>query len=249
METSDNNATSSPASAPASAPDLSRRRSGRVVRAPQKFSPEPQNDHSSSSKRKRGLDRDEEDAENESPVEEEEEELSDPEEEDEAEEEQTSRPKSSKSKQKSRSKKPAAKRTKVNGSAPADIVSASNAPAVRLPNRPKKTVRVTIAHPDGEGLYGEKLQSYDSAFACWYANVLLVDIFGSGDSSEDVAHQWFQRYRQDDAKALTDVINCVLLAAGCDQQLTEDDIRDPDNSTNRLSELEEAYQQVRDYPL
>ncbi|KAI1439823.1 STAG-domain-containing protein [Annulohypoxylon stygium] len=231
METSDNNATSSPASAPASAPDLSRRRSGRVVRAPQKFSPEPQNDHSSSSKRKRGLDRDEEDAENESPVEEEEEELSDPEEEDEAEEEQTSRPKSSKSKQKSRSKKPAAKRTKVNGSAPADIVSASNAPAVRLPNRPKKTVRVTIAHPDGEGLY--------------------VDIFGSGDSSEDVAHQWFQRYRQDDAKALTDVINCVLLAAGCDQQLTEDDIRDPDNSTNRLSELEEAYQQtsISDYPL
>lgn len=71
-------------------------------------------------------------------------------------------------------------------------------------------------------------------------------MFGSGDSSDDVASNWFQRYQQDDAKALTDIINCVLLAAGCEQQLTEDDIRDPDNSANKLSELEDAYQQVRD---
>lgn len=74
-------------------------------------------------------------------------------------------------------------------------------------------------------------------------------MFGSGDSSDDVAAQWFQRYQADDAKALTEVINCVLLAAGCDQQLTEDDIRDPDNSANKLSELEDAYQQVRDQHL
>lgn len=74
-------------------------------------------------------------------------------------------------------------------------------------------------------------------------------MFGSGDSSDDVAANWFQRYQQDDAKALAEVINCVLLAAGCEQQLTEDDIRDPDNSANRLSELEDAYQQVRYYYL
>ncbi|KAI1390734.1 STAG-domain-containing protein [Hypoxylon trugodes] len=232
METSDNNATSSPASAP----DNSRRRSGRVVRAPQKFSPEPnssQNDQTSS-KRKRGPDRDEEDAENESPVEEDDEELSDPDDEDDdnAEEDPASHSKRSKSKQqKSRPKKPAAKRAKVNGNATTDVASAPNAPAVRLPNRPKKTVRVTIAHPDGDGLY--------------------ADIFASGDSSDDVAAHWFQRYQEDDAKALTEVINCVLLAAGCEQQLTEDDIRDPDNSANRLSELEDAYQQtsISDYPL
>ncbi|KAI1377200.1 STAG-domain-containing protein [Hypoxylon crocopeplum] len=233
METADNNAMSSPASVP----DNSRRRSGRVVRAPQKFSPEPhpsQNDQLSS-KRKRGPDRDEEDGENESPAEaegEEEEELSDPEEEDDdAEEEPTSRSKKSKSKAKPQAKKPAAKRAKVNGSAPADVASASNAPAVRLPNRPKKAARVVIAHPDGDGLY--------------------VDVFGSGDSSDDVAAQWFQRYQEDDTKAFTEVINCVLLAAGCEQQLTEDDIRDPDNCANKLSELEEAYQQtsISDYPL
>ncbi|KAI1776228.1 STAG-domain-containing protein [Hypoxylon cercidicola] len=231
METSDNNATSSPASIP----DNSRRRSGRVVRAPQKFSPQPnpsQNDHPS--KRKRGPDHDDEDAENGYPeeAEEEEEELSDPDDEDDdVAEEAPSRSKKTKSKQKSRPKKPAPKRAKVNGSAPVDAASATNAPAVKLPNRPKKTARVVIAHPDGDGLY--------------------ADVFGSGDSSDDVAAHWFQRYQQDDAKALTDVINCVLLAAGCDQQLTEDDIRDPDNSANKLSELEDAYQQtnISDYPL
>ncbi|KAI0848579.1 STAG-domain-containing protein [Daldinia vernicosa] len=230
METDDNNATSSPASAP----DNSRRRSGRVVRAPQKFSPEAnpsQNDYASS-KRKRGRDRDEEDAENDTPAEDDEEELSDPDDHDDIEEEeQTSKSNKSKSKQKSRPKKPAAKRAKVNGSAPIETGSAPLAPAVRLPNRPKKTARVAIVHPDGDGLY--------------------ADVFGSGDSSDDVAANWFQRYQQDDAKALAEVINCVLLAAGCEQQLTEDDIRDPDNSANRLSELEDAYQQtsISDYPL
>ncbi|OTA99636.1 hypothetical protein M426DRAFT_16238 [Hypoxylon sp. CI-4A] len=229
MET-DNNANSSPAPSTA---ENSRRRSGRVVRAPQKFSPEAnsqsQNDNASS-KRKRGPDRDEEDGENDSPGEDDEG-LSDPEEEDEdVEEEPASRSKRSK-KQKPRPKKPAAKRTKVNGNATVDGASAPLAPALRLPNRPKKNVRVAIAHPDGDGLY--------------------ADVFGSGDSSDDVATHWFQRYQQDDAKALTDVINCVLLAAGCEQHLTEDDIRDPDNSANRLSELEDVYQQssISDYPL
>ncbi|KAI1075874.1 STAG-domain-containing protein [Whalleya microplaca] len=230
METSDNNATSSP-SGSASAPDASRRRSGRVVRAPQKFSPEPQNDHSSS-KRKRGTDHDdEEDAENEVP--DGEEEPSDEEDgDDDSDDEPTPRPKKSKSSQKSRSKKPAAKRTKVNGNAPPAATAASSAPAVKLPNRAKKTVRVAIAGREGDGLYSE--------------------VFGSGDSSDDVAAQWFQRYQSNDAKALTEVVNLVLLAAGCDQQqLTDDDIRDPENSKNRLVELEEAYEQtsISDYPL
>jgi cohesin complex subunit SA-1/2 len=76
------------------------------------------------------------------------------------------------------------------------------------------------------------------------ANRDTADIFGSGDSSDDVAAQWFQRYQNDDAQAMTDLINCVLLAAGCEHKLTEDDIRDPENSANKLTELEEAYEQV-----
>lgn len=77
-----------------------------------------------------------------------------------------------------------------------------------------------------------------------HADPPLADIFGSGSNSDDVAAQWFQRYQENDAQALTDLINCVLLATGCDQHLTEDDIRDPENSANRLSELEEAFEQV-----
>ncbi|KAI1503577.1 hypothetical protein F5X99DRAFT_374809 [Biscogniauxia marginata] len=231
METSDNNASSSPA-----APDASRRRSRRVVRPPQKFSPEPhssQPDHSSS-KRKRGAEHDE-DAENEGliPEEEVEQEPSDEDEEedDDSEHEPASRSKKSRSSQKSRLKKPVAKRAKVNGNVPAASASASSASAVKLPNRPKKTVRVAIARRDGDDLYSE--------------------VFGSGHSPDDVAAHWFQRYQTDNAKALTELINCVLLAAGCEQQLTDDDIRDPENSANKLSELEEAYEQtsISDYPL
>lgn len=73
---------------------------------------------------------------------------------------------------------------------------------------------------------------------------MKADIFNSGDSSDDVAAHWFQRYQENDAAALTDLVNCVLLATGCDQALTEDDIRDPDNSANKLTELEEAVEQV-----
>jgi len=43
---------------------------------------------------------------------------------------------------------------------------------------------------------------------------------------------------------VTDLVNCILLASGCDQQVTEDDIRDPDNIQNRLSELQDLYQEV-----
>lgn len=74
--------------------------------------------------------------------------------------------------------------------------------------------------------------------------LITAEIFGSGDSSDDVAAQWFQKYQANDAEALTDLVNCVLLAAGCNEKITEDDIRDPENSANKLSELEEAYGQV-----
>ncbi|KAH9904848.1 STAG-domain-containing protein [Xylariomycetidae sp. FL2044] len=231
METSDNNATSS-----SPAPDMSRRRSGRVVKAPQKFSPEPRPSQTDnpSSKRKRGPEPDDEDVENgvHDAGEEDEEEAEDEQDEDDADDEPTPRPQKSRSSQKSRSKKPAAKRPKVNGNGPSAVASVSSAPAVKaLPSRSKKSVKLAIPRRDGDGLYAE--------------------VFGSGDSSDDVAAHWFQRYQNDDAKALTELINCVLLAAGCEQQVTEDDIRDPENSANRLGELEEAFEQtsISDYPL
>ncbi|KAI0205405.1 hypothetical protein F4808DRAFT_283314 [Astrocystis sublimbata] len=240
METSDNNASSSPAP----------RRSGRARAAPQKFSPEPrpsQNDLAVSSKRKRDQDADDEnddenahndnEDENDTPAATDEEVPTDDEHDDadddaDAADEPPRRPK--KSSHKSRSRKPAAKRAKVNGTGPPSTPGPLGVPAVRLPNRAKKTTKVapaSLARRDDNDLYTE--------------------VFGSGHRSDDVATYWFHRYEEDDAKALTELINCVLLAAGCDQQVTEDDIRDPENSANRLTELEEAYEQtnISDYPL
>ncbi|KAI3335050.1 hypothetical protein F4824DRAFT_465696 [Ustulina deusta] len=240
METSDNNASESPAP----------RRSGRARVAPQKFSPEPrpsQSDHASSSKRKRGQDNDDDDdIENEEPDVSDEDAPTDDERDDDdddddddnddadADDEPARRPKKPRSSQKPRSKKPTAKRAKVNGTAPTAIPGLLGVPGVKLPNRPKKTTKVapaSLARRDNNDLYTE--------------------VFGSGNNSDDVAGHWFQRYQNDDAKALTELVNCVLLAAGCEQQLNEDDIRDPENSANRLTELEEAYEQtsISDYPL
>ena len=59
-----------------------------------------------------------------------------------------------------------------------------------------------------------------------------------------MASRWYQKYQDADENAVTDLVNCVLLAAGCDQKVTEDDIRDPDNIQGRLSELQDVYQDV-----
>ncbi|KAI0396145.1 hypothetical protein F5Y17DRAFT_420505 [Xylariaceae sp. FL0594] len=239
METSDNNASTSPAP----------RRSGRARAAPRKFSPQPfgpQSDHPPS-KRKRGQDADGDDdddgVENEEPDALDEDMASDAEQEQEDEEdatddEPTPRPKQSRPSQKSLSKKPAAKRARVNGNGDAPAAVSASPPllgaAVKLPNRPKKTTKIVapnFAKSDGNDLYTE--------------------IFASGHGSDEVATHWYEQCQRDKAKALTELINCVLLAAGCDHQITEDDIRDPENSANRLTELEEAYEQtsISDYPL
>ncbi|KAK4192914.1 hypothetical protein QBC35DRAFT_159427 [Podospora australis] len=231
METSDNNATSSPA------PTTSQtRRSGRVTKAPAKFTPEVP----TASKRKRPAENDDDDdddedaaadAENESP--DEGENASDGDDDD-AEDTATEEPrrgkkktKPSSSSQAARPRKPAVKKPKTNGDAPTHdgIVSSS------LPSRPKKAVRIAIARNVDSGLY--------------------ADIFASGDSSDKVATEWYHRYQADDAAAVADLVNCVLLSAGCDQQVTVDDIRDPENCSNRLADLQNVYTEegITDYPL
>ncbi|CAK7230477.1 cohesin complex subunit [Sporothrix bragantina] len=104
--------------------------------------------------------------------------------------------------------------------------------AASLPSRPKKSVRVTIETDD-----------HDSA--------LYADIFSSGDDSDDVAGRWYERYQTNNQAAVADLVNCILSAAGCDHHVTEDDINDPDNCSNRLTELQGIYedQKITDYPL
>ncbi|KAK3325693.1 UreD urease accessory protein-domain-containing protein [Apodospora peruviana] len=217
METSDNTSTGSPA------PTASARRSGRVTKAPEKFSP----DAPAATKRKRAAEHDDEDVENESPDDVGEVSAEDSDASDTAAEDEPQRPKK-KSSQSAKGKKPAAKKPKINGDAP--VADANHAPR-QLVSRPKKTVRLAIAGREAEGLY--------------------ADIFGSGDSSDKVATDWYHKYQADDTAAVTDLVNCILSAAGCDQHVTGDDIRDPENCQNRLADLQNVYADVSitDYPL
>jgi cohesin complex subunit SA-1/2 len=138
MDISSNDVTSSPAETSA------RRKSGRAVRAPNKFVPNAPSSQagSASAKRKRGG----EYAENNASDGEEIEEDSDESIESAGEEEL----KDARRKAKKPAKKPAQKKPKVNGSLPN-----KGGAAVRLPTRSKKTKKVAIADTSAGGLYGK----------------------------------------------------------------------------------------------
>ncbi len=141
MDISNNDVTSTPVATG------SRRKSGRAVKIPEKFVPNAPSSQqgSASAKRKRGGD----DAENDASDVEEEEEESDATVESAAEEEVREIRRKAKT-----TKKPATKKPKVNGTAIHD-----EAPAVKLPARPKKTKKVAIADKGAEGLYGKRVRS------------------------------------------------------------------------------------------
>lgn len=63
-------------------------------------------------------------------------------------------------------------------------------------------------------------------------------MFTSGDSLEDSATQWLNNYKADPQAALTDLVNFILKCCGCNLQLDQDDINDPDNAQDRLGELQ-----------
>jgi cohesin complex subunit SA-1/2 len=143
METSENTATGSPA------PTSTARRSGRVTKAPAKFTP----DAPAATKRKWNSEHDDEDAENESPDElDDASDANDDDADDTAAEEprRATKKKKPSSSQAARARKPAAKKPKINGDAPAG----EPIHAAQLPSRPKKSVRIAIAHGDADGLYG-----------------------------------------------------------------------------------------------
>ncbi|KAM7201457.1 UreD urease accessory domain containing protein [Rhypophila sp. PSN 637] len=219
METSDNTPAGSPA------PTSTARRSGRVTKAPAKFTP----DAPAATKRKRSAENDEEDAENESPDEGEEGDNQDDDASDTAEEEPQRARKKKASSQSARSKKPASKKPKINGDA--TVTADANHAPKQLVSRPKKAVRIPTADREAVGLYAE--------------------IFASGHSSKKVAEDWFEKSNTHEATAVTDLVNCILTAAGCEQHVTEDDIRDPDNAQDRLADLQDRYatEGITDYPL
>jgi cohesin complex subunit SA-1/2 len=133
-----------------------RRKSGRAVKAPEKFIPDYPSTATrpTNSKRKRTDDDEEGDASEEGGSEPEDDDESDDEEVESAGEEELRE-----ARRKARSsKKPIAKKLKTNGT-----TSHARAPAVRLPNRPKNAKKVTIADDTAEGLYGMRQNiSYDN---------------------------------------------------------------------------------------
>lgn len=140
LEISENHAMNSPNIA-----TNNRRKSGRAVKAPDKFQPEANTTpEPTNGKRKRAAADASEDVENE--VEEDEEESED--EEVSADEEEVRATK----KRAKQPKKPAVKKAKTNGTK-----SHTPEPIHRLPTRPKKSKKVTIADANAEGLYGKLL--------------------------------------------------------------------------------------------
>ena len=116
----------------------SRRRSGRVVRAPAKYAPEPAS--TTTAKRKRG--------EQNTDEAEDEEIESDQEMSDEDDESNDDHPAPKSRKAGSRAKKPSSKKPKINGTQPPGLSQVS-----RIPSRPKKTVRIELGDR-GSGLFG-----------------------------------------------------------------------------------------------
>jgi cohesin complex subunit SA-1/2 len=69
-------------------------------------------------------------------------------------------------------------------------------------------------------------------------------VFAHGNKLEDVAAQWVQNFHNHEAKAVADIVNFVLRAAGCTIKVDEDDIADPDNCPSRLGDIQDEFQAV-----
>ncbi|TKA76710.1 hypothetical protein B0A55_03932 [Friedmanniomyces simplex] len=124
--------------------------------------------------------------------------------------------------------KPAQKKAKVNG-ASLPIRAATGGARKRAPKK-GRAANAADAEAAG-GLYAE--------------------VFASGAAQEDIVGNWLRRFDTNDSGALTEIVNFVLRCAGCEGEVLEHDIEDPDGATNKLDDLRDEYQASNptDYPL
>lgn len=66
----------------------------------------------------------------------------------------------------------------------------------------------------------------------------------SGQSSDDIVSAFLEKYAQNGPGAMAELINFILKSAGCDLQVTEDDINDSDNVNGRIADLQQEHQAV-----
>ncbi|KAE9975310.1 hypothetical protein BLS_002680 [Venturia inaequalis] len=205
----------------------STRRSGRVSRKPKVLSPSS----ATGSKRKRddadtdvdmedAGEEDEEDDESES-----EESEGEPDPEEIKERRKKARTQKKAAPKKTVAAKPAAKKAKqTNG----DVVSLAIRPA--KPRAPRKKPQHQTA--DAEAVGG-----------------LYAEVFGKGQSLDDAAAAWLAKFNSTESEAMADLFNFTLKCAGCDHKVDAADVEDPDEFTNKIADIQEAFGAVTDYPL
>jgi cohesin complex subunit SA-1/2 len=81
--------------------------------------------------------------------------------------------------------------------------------------------------------------------------VIAAEVFGRGNSGEDAAAGWFQRYEKHNVNGMCELANFVLQCTGCKAKVTVHDIEDVDNIPNKLSDIQDEYQDssITEYPL
>lgn len=70
----------------------------------------------------------------------------------------------------------------------------------------------------------------------------IAEVFARGHTLDDVAAEWLKTFEQHESQAVADVVNFVLQCAGCNLQVTDHDIEDPDGCTNKIEDLQAEYQ-------
>lgn len=152
-----------------------------------------------------------------------------PSEEDEPDEEELRerRARARKPKSSAAARKPAAKKPKTNGATALPIRGAK----VAKKRAPKKAKQLDLA--DAEDAGG-----------------LFADVFAHGKDLQVIANEWRQRFHEHESRALAEVINFVLRAAGCTSTVTEHDIEDPDAVSSKIEDLQHEYQATEptEYP-
>jgi cohesin complex subunit SA-1/2 len=124
-------------------------------------------------------------------------------------------------------RKPAVKKPKTNGATALPIRGAK----VAKKRAPKKAKQLDLA--DAEDAGG-----------------LFADVFAHGKDLQNIANEWRQRFHEHESRALAEVINFVLRAAGCTSKVTEHDIEDPDAVSSKIEDLQHEYQATEptEYP-
>jgi cohesin complex subunit SA-1/2 len=72
----------------------------------------------------------------------------------------------------------------------------------------------------------------------------IAEVYTSGDSLKDVASQWLTRHEENGPLAVTELINFLLKSAGCNIEVNEDHINDPENVDGKLEDIQTEYQAV-----